>query len=169
MSSSDEERRLAGTKSQRRWIWSVGGESGQGEAVEDEAGVFGSERGTGAGEAFGCEVGNSFEITADFDFGIVAAAGRSAGPGKNSALEVGFGGVAQVEDTKKIETRVGVEVESVIERETVWCPWSLSGHLERWCFEQGRDLKQHCLGMTGAVGWMTEGSPLEMEGGKREQ
>lgn len=80
-----------GTRSQRRWIWSVDGETGQGEAVE--GGVFGSGRGTGAEEAFECEVGNLFEITADFDFGVVAAAGRLVGPGNNSALEFGFGGV----------------------------------------------------------------------------
>lgn len=154
-SSSDGERRLEGTRSQRRWIWSVGDETGQG-AVE--AGVFASGRGTGAEEAFECKAGNLFEIMADFDseFGIVAAAERL----------VGFGAVVQIEDEEKIETVL--EVESVIVREIVWCPWSLSEHLERWCFGQGRDLKCQCLGMTGAAGWMTEGSPLEMEGGKKK-
>lgn len=109
-----------------------------------------------------------FEITADSGFGVVAAAERSVGSGNKSALEVGFGGVVKVEDTEKIETGAGVGVESVIAREIVWCPWALSGRLERWCFGQGRDLMLHCLGMTGAAGWMTEASPLEMEGEEKE-
>lgn len=141
-----------GTKSQRRWTWSAGGETVQGEAVEVE--------------------GRSLsEITADFDSECVAvvAAGRLVGPGNNSALEAGFGGAVEVEDMEKTEMGAGVEVESVIVRDFVWCPWYLSGHLERQCFERGRDLKLHCLGMTGAAGWKTEGSPLQMERGKKEK
>ena len=67
-----------GTRSQRRWIWSVGDETGLGEAAEFEGWVSASGRGTGAEEAFGGKVGRSFEITADFDseFGAVAVAGR---------------------------------------------------------------------------------------------
>lgn len=149
-SSSGEERRLVGTGSLRRWIWSVGGETERGEAVEVE--VFASGRGTGAE----CKV----EIMADFDpeFGAVAAAGRSVGPGNNSALEVGE---VQVEDTEKTETRAGVE--SVIVKGIVMCPWCLSGLLERWCCGQGRGLKLRCLGLTGAAGCLTEGSPLEQK------
>lgn len=113
---------------------------------------------------------NLFEKTVDFDsdFGVVAAAGRLAGPGNNFALEDGFGGAVQAEDMEKIATGAGVDVEHVVVREIVWCPWPLSGHLERWRFGQGRDLKLHCLGTTGAADWMTEGSHLEMKGGKRE-
>lgn len=142
--------RPVGTKSQRRWIWSAGGETAQGGEVE----------------------GRSLsEITADFDyeFVVVVAAGRLFGPGNNSALEAGFGGVVEVEDMEKTEMGAGVEVESVIVRDFVWCPWSLSGHLERQCFEWGRDLKLHCLGTTGAAGWKTEGSPLQTEREKREK
>lgn len=109
---------------------------------------------------------NSFEITADFDseFGVVAATGSSVVPGNNCALEDGFGGAVQVGDVEKFATGAVVEVECV--RENVWGPWSLFGLLERWCFGQGMDLKIHCLYMTGAADWMTEGNRLEMKGGK---
>lgn len=107
----------------------------QREGVEGWVFAFGS----GAGKVFECGVGNLFV------------------PGKNSALEVG---AMELEDREKIE-RAEVGVESVIVREVEWCLLSLSGHLERWCFAQGRDLKLHPLDMTGAAGCWTEGSPLE--------
>ncbi len=62
------------------------------------------------------------------------------GPGNNS--EIGFGGVEEVEGTGKTEMRAGVE-QSVIVRETEWCPLSLSGHLEL-CVHIVMDLSLEC-------------------------
>lgn len=70
----------------------------------------------------------------------------------------------RVGDVEKFVTGAVIEVESVWEN--VWGPWSLSGPLGRWCFGQVKDLNLHCLDMTGAADWMTEGSHLEMKGGK---
>lgn len=105
---------LAGTRSQKRWIWSVGDD-------------------TGREEEFVVESGDLFETAADFDpeFGVEAAAGRKAGPGNKLAFEVGFGGAVQAEDVEKTVIGVGVELEFVVVRETVRCPRSLSGHLGR--------------------------------------
>lgn len=75
-SSSDEERRLGGTRSQRRWIWSVDDETGQGAAAEVEGVVFASVRGSDAGGVFVSEVGNLSEVTADFDSDFGAVAGK---------------------------------------------------------------------------------------------
>lgn len=147
-SSSDVEKRLVGTRSQRMWIWSVADETGQGEAVETGGGVFAS----GKGE-LEWKAENLLEIMAEFDWG--------SGCGDNFELEVGFGGVVQFEDMEKTEMRAGADAESVIVTEIVWYPQSLSGHLEKGCFEQGRDLMQRCLGKTGEAGWMRGESPLE--------
>lgn len=57
-SSLDEERRLGGTRSQRRWIWRVDDENGQVAAVEYEGAIFASVRGTGVGRVFASEAGN---------------------------------------------------------------------------------------------------------------
>lgn len=93
--------------------------------------------------------------------------GRSAAPGNNFAVEDGFGGEVQIEDIYKAVTGAGSEHEFVAAKEIVWRPWSVYGDLERWCFAKGRDLKRHCLGMTGAADWMTEESHLEVKGGKK--
>ncbi len=137
------------TRSQRRWTWNAGDETGKVEVVEAEG-------------------GNLFETASDFDSerGVVAAGGRSLVPGNDS--EVGFGDVVQGEDIEKIEMGAGDEAESVIVRVTEYCPRSLSGHLVRWCFGKGRDLKLHPLDMTGVAGWMTKGSPLKMERGEKD-
>lgn len=109
-SSSGEVRTPAGTRSQRRWIWSGGDD-------------------TGREEEFVVESGDSFETVGDL--GVEAAAGRKAGPGNKFAFEAGFGGAVQAEDKEKTVIGVGAELEFVVVRETVWGPRSLSGHLGR--------------------------------------
>lgn len=74
-----------------------------------------------------------------------------------------------VEDMKKTEMRAAAEFESGSVRETGWCPLCFSAHLERCCLGQGKDLTLHCLGMIGAAGWMTEGSPLETKGDRNKK
>lgn len=111
-SSSHEERRLEGTRSQRRSIWRVVDVSGRGEAAE-------------SGGASECEVGGLFGILADSDPEVVVV-GRWAEPENNFELELELGG--GVHDMKKTGMQAGIEDVSVK------CPQSLSGCLERWCF-----------------------------------
>lgn len=139
-SSSDGERWPLGMRSLRMWIW-----------IE-----FVSGKEAAAGREFESLLGIMVEV----DFGAVTEVGSLFGLEYNFEFEVG--GEAEFGDMKKTETWAGAEAESVILWETVWCPKSLSGHLERWCFETGHDLLLHCQNRPEVVEWMKGESLLKM-------
>lgn len=93
-------------------------------------------------------------VDSDTEFAVVAAAGRRFGP-----VEDGF----DVEKAVDMDVTAAEVVAVAVARKTAWRPRSLSGHLERCCFEQERNLECQWPSMTGAAGWMAEESHLEIK------
>lgn len=92
-------------------------------------------------------------VDSDTEFAVATAAGRRFGP-----VEDGF----DVEKGVYMEVTAAEVAAVAVARKTAWLPRSLSGHLERCCFEQERNLECQWPSMTGAAGWMAEVSHLEI-------